>query len=246
MLVIHAAATDHEGAVRFLPNGPWGTVSNPAVSRAPSLIYSREHTPATVRALTIDALLSELNIDRVDFVKVDIEGSEVAAFRGMTHLLARADAPILLYESNGHALHFFGETPDRLMTTVRTLGYGSFVVDKSDLVPVQPGEFQTHCVINCFAVKGQPPPLEGWRITAPRSLGDTIDQIIAECHNPDEHHRTYIARALADAEPGIRSDARVIEAVESLRNDPSAAVQAAAAWVVENPAVTDQESRLRG
>jgi FkbM family methyltransferase len=248
MNVIHAVATDHEGTVRFLPNGPWGTVSNTAVARSPSLIYGRKHTPATVRALAIDDLLGELGIDHVDFAKADIEGSEVAAIRGMTHLLARPDAPILLYESNGHALHFFGETPERLMTSMRTLGYSSYVLDKSDLVPVRPGEFQTQCVINCCAVKGQAPPLEGWQIAVARSPEETINQIISECHHPDEHHRAYIARALPAAAPDIRSDPRVVAAVESLRTDQSEAVRAATAWLQEtsdlaaSPCVGEREA----
>ena len=53
-----AIATDHEGTSRFLPNGPWGTVSNAAVARSPALIYGSEHAPVTVRALTITSAQS--------------------------------------------------------------------------------------------------------------------------------------------------------------------------------------------
>jgi FkbM family methyltransferase len=244
MHVIQAVATDHEGTVRFLPNGPWGTVSNTAVAHSPALIYGTEHVPVTVRALTIDGLLGELGWDRVDFIKSDIEGSEVAAIRGMAQLLARADAPMLLYESNGHALHFFGETPGRLHTSLQRLGYTSYQLEPGRLVPIHPGELQPECVINCFAVKGQPPRLDGWRITAPRSREDTIDKFISEAGHADEHHRAYIARALAEAEPGILSDPRVAAAVRSLGHDPSEDVRTAAAWVLDNPTGSDRDSSL--
>jgi FkbM family methyltransferase len=244
MHVIQAAAIDHEGTLRFLPNGPWGTVSNTAVVQSASLIYGMQHAPVTVRALTIDGLLDELGWDRVDFIKVDIEGSEVAAIRGMARLLARPDAPILLYESNGHALHFFGETPGRLHASLRRLGYTSYLLEPGQLVPVQPGELQPECVVNCFALKGQPPILDGWRITAPRSREETINKIVSEAAHPDEHHRAYIARALAEAEPIICSDPKVVAVVRSLRNDPSQYVRIAAAWLLDDSAAADRVSSL--
>src|SRR5262245_9168565 len=60
MVVVQAVATDQEGTVQFLPNGPWGTVSNAAVARSPSLIYGTEHALVTIAAVTIDGLLEEL------------------------------------------------------------------------------------------------------------------------------------------------------------------------------------------
>jgi FkbM family methyltransferase len=236
MHVIEAIATDHEGTSRFLPNGPWGTVSNAAVARSPALIYGSEHAPVTVRALTIDGLLGELGWKRVDFIKADVEGSEVAAIRGMTRLLARTDALVLLYESNGHALHFFGETPGRLHASLQRLGYTNYQLEPGRLVPIHPDELQPECVINCFAVKGQPPHLGGWRIVAPRSFEETVDKIISEAAHADAHHRAYIARALADAEPAIRSDPRVTAVVTSLCHDSNEEVRAAAAWLLADSA----------
>jgi FkbM family methyltransferase len=230
LLVVAAAATDHEGTSQFLPNGPWGTIANAAVSRSPALIYGREHAPVNVPAVTVDGLLRERGWDRVDFLKMDVEGSEMAAVRGMAQLLARSDAPILLYESNGHALHFFGETPDRLAAALREFGYASYQLDSGDLVPLQAGELQAECVINCLAVKGEPPALERWRITAPRSFEDTIQKIVSESRHADEHHRAYLARALAEAEPSLLADTGVATVLRSLGSDPRQAVRAAAAW----------------
>jgi FkbM family methyltransferase len=243
MHVIQAVATDHEGTSRFLPNGPWGTISNAAVARSPGLIYGTEHAPVTVRALTIDRLLGELGWEQVNFIKADVEGSEVATIRGMTQLLTRPNAPMLLYEANGHALHFFGETPGRLHTSLQRLGYTSYQLEPERLVSIRPGELQPECVINCFAVKGPPPLLDGWRITAPRSLEDTIRKITAEAVHADEHHRAYIARALGEAEPGaILSDPRVGTAMTSLCNDPSEDVRAAAVWWVDESAGDNRDS----
>jgi hypothetical protein len=37
MHVVWGAATDHEGTLRFLPHGPWGTIANPDVERVPAI-----------------------------------------------------------------------------------------------------------------------------------------------------------------------------------------------------------------
>jgi FkbM family methyltransferase len=243
MHVIQAVATDHEGTLPFLPNGPWGTVSNTAVARSPALIYGTELAPVTVRALTIDGLLGELRWDRVDFIKVDVEGSEVAAIRGMSQLLARPGSPLLLYESNGHALHFFGETPVRLHSGLQKLGYTSYQLEPGRLVRIHPVELQPECVVNCFAVKGQLPLLKGWQITAPRTLEETIDRITSEAGHADAHHRAYVARALGEAEQGIQSDPRVTAVVRSLCNDPSEDVRAAAR-LLDDSARRDQDSSV--
>jgi len=111
-----------------------------------------------------------------------------------------------------------------------------YLLEPGRLVPTQPGDLQAECVVNYLAVKGRPPGLESWPIASPRSLEDTIGKIVSESRHPDEHHRAYIARALAEAAPGIVADARVTVALRSLGDDPSEDVRAAAAWFVKNPA----------
>jgi hypothetical protein len=42
----------------------------------------------TVRAVTLDALAAELELDRIDFIKMDIEGAERHALAGARGVLA--------------------------------------------------------------------------------------------------------------------------------------------------------------
>lgn len=51
-----------------------------------------------VPARSLDALLSDEGIGRVDVVKVDVEGFEAATFRGAEGLLTGADPPALVFE----------------------------------------------------------------------------------------------------------------------------------------------------
>ena len=83
MRVIHAAVSDRSGVLEFCAIGPWGHVSTPLL------------TTPTVRvpAVTVEQILDDHGWDRVDFVKIDIEGSEVAALEGMKQLLSGPDSP---------------------------------------------------------------------------------------------------------------------------------------------------------
>lgn len=220
MRVVAAAVTDREGTLEFLPHGPWGTTSNAAVAQSPALIYASEHAPVTVRAVKVDGLVRKLGWDRVDFLKMDSEGSEVAAIRGMNDLLSRPDGPTIAYESNGHALGFFGATPNQLRASLAAFGYRSFIVRRDRLVPLRPDDFQAASVINCLAIKGPPPGLQNRPVSAQRSPDDVLAETIATSRAPHAHDRACLARALA--QPAARSlpRAAVTRILRSLRNDP--------------------------
>jgi FkbM family methyltransferase len=51
---------------------------------------------AEVRVDTIDNLLAKQGVDRVDFVKMDIEGAEIEAIKGMRRTLERGDARLAI------------------------------------------------------------------------------------------------------------------------------------------------------
>jgi FkbM family methyltransferase len=51
-----------------------------------------------VKTIKVDSLLKEMQIDKVDIIKIDVEGYEHHVFRGATELLGRPDAPDVLFE----------------------------------------------------------------------------------------------------------------------------------------------------
>ena len=89
--VVHAAATDRDGqSVSFYDAPPqkFGMGS----------LMDRFHTAEQrVPARTVDSLLLERRIDRVDFMKIDVEGFEANVLRGAQRLLT-AGSPIVLFE----------------------------------------------------------------------------------------------------------------------------------------------------
>ncbi len=56
----------------------------------------------------LDDLVMEGTIAAPDFIKCDVEGAELLVFRGGQTVLDRPDAPIVLFEVNGHTAEGFG------------------------------------------------------------------------------------------------------------------------------------------
>ncbi len=81
VILIEAAAWESPGSLRFepSPSGTWNTGVG-SVNEAGSLV---------VPAVTIDETVEHLGLDRVDFVKMDIEGSERYALKGAHRTLSR-------------------------------------------------------------------------------------------------------------------------------------------------------------
>ena len=79
VILIEAAAWESPGSLRFEPSGNWNTGTG-SVYAAGSLV---------VPAVTIDETVEHLGLDRVDFVKMDIEGSERHALKGAHRTLSR-------------------------------------------------------------------------------------------------------------------------------------------------------------
>ncbi len=76
-----------------------------------------------VETATIDACLAELGIDRVDMVKMDIEGAELGALRGMRDTITASPAMTLVMEYNPAALKAFGHDPAAALEEALGMGF---------------------------------------------------------------------------------------------------------------------------
>ena len=197
--VVHAAVSDHNGVVGFIPAGPFGYV---AAGLSP-------YGGLDVRSVAVDDLLDEVGWDRVDFIKMDVEGSEVAALIGMSRLLGRTDAPPVLVESNGHTLSLFGETPGSLKATLAAYGYRIFQVERRRLIPVAIDELQPTAVVDYLAVKSTPLPPRRWRVDAPMTARERLRRVRASLGSSIAHDRAYIAGALERSPESLRADREV-------------------------------------
>ena len=76
-----------------------------------------------VRTVALDDCLRELGVPRVDLVKMDIEGAELAALRGMRATIAASPGLALVMEYNPGALAAFGHEPAAALDEVLGLGF---------------------------------------------------------------------------------------------------------------------------
>jgi FkbM family methyltransferase len=99
-----------------------------------------------VRIVTLDTLVKEQSLARVDFIKLDVDGYEVKAFAGAQETLQRFRPPIL-FELGPEGVRANGDDPEALLKQLWGLGYrlqtesGRETPDAASVfAAVQPGE----------------------------------------------------------------------------------------------------------
>lgn len=218
--VVHAAVGDRPGTVEFLDDGARGRVS----------VTGDADPTVAVPAVTLVELLAELAWGPVAFVKMDVEGSEVEAIRGMRFTLAQDDAPPILYEANGHTLAMHDATPEALMAELEGLGYASYLVEQGRLVRVHAAELQPQTILDYLAVKRLPRGLTGWRVEPVLTVEERMSRIRNDARHENPDHRVYMAAALRRADDQVLARPEVAAALDALVTDAEPAVREAAAW----------------
>ena len=98
------AAEISAGRVIVVPKGVWSSEQMITLylggenSGSNSMLLDQNKGQVQVPVTTLDRLVDELRLPRVDFIKMDIEGDEREALRGATRTLAR-DFPKLMMDS---------------------------------------------------------------------------------------------------------------------------------------------------
>lgn len=226
--VIHAAVSDKPGFLEFTPHGPWGHVASASPDTDLPVI--------SVPAITVDELMPEVGLPQVDFIKMDVEGSELSALRGMKQLLSGTHPVRILYESNTYTLDFFGLKPNDLLAELYKYGYTSYLLDGERLVQLRGSDLQPQTEIDCLALRIGSAPPPGWTVEPPMSAQEKISRFVADSRSANPNCRTYVARALAGAGPEIVTDPAVVEALTFLVRDEEESVRSAAAWWAEEQA----------
>ena len=127
---IQVAAADRKGTLRMAgyveTDGNWG------ISRL--LGQSEPVDSATdfdVNTDSIDNLLDERLVETVDVLKMDIEGAEALALRGMEVGLRRGRYKAILIEFHPAALSEFGSSVKLLVDLLKSFGYRGWRIDHS-------------------------------------------------------------------------------------------------------------------
>lgn len=90
---------------------------------APRLAQDMPVSKFSVRTVRIDDYLAELNIHSVDVIKMDIEGAEMSALRGMANIIQNSPKLSLIMEYNPQALSASGLDPVAVVEDVVAMGF---------------------------------------------------------------------------------------------------------------------------
>ena len=111
--VVEAAALDRDGTT-CLSLSPWNSGDNRAYP-----VQDMEHME--VRSVRLDGVLGAGGT--VDVVKVDTQGTDHRALRGMQATLARSPAPVLLVEFWPHGITQGGDDPRTVLSLYGAMGF---------------------------------------------------------------------------------------------------------------------------
>lgn len=127
MSVISLAASDTEGIAQLYKNE-----ENRGDNR---LWKSDDHSsPVNVQCASVDSVLRSLGIGSVDLIKMDVQGFEGHALRGMKETLKCSPNLILLTEFWPWGLAKAGSDPNELIEVLETLGFSLFTLGKGGLL----------------------------------------------------------------------------------------------------------------
>jgi FkbM family methyltransferase len=87
------------------------------------------------RAVTLDTFISEFAIERVDFIKLDIDGHECGMLRGARETL-KTLRPVILLELSPHQLDEGGGSIEELIDLLAAAGYTLYNVASRALLPM--------------------------------------------------------------------------------------------------------------
>ena len=146
--ILDTAVTDRDGLVDFY-HVRESTGCHSTIPHSPSA--RKESVPAT----TLDTFMSRNSIDRVDVIKMDIEGGEWRALLGMKKVLAQRSLHLIM-EYNPEALSRAGSSAEALISflfahgfavSALALGAETPIRSAADLLPLAIGtqSVNLHC-----------------------------------------------------------------------------------------------------
>lgn len=101
----------------------------------------------TVTTVRLDDMVAAEGLERLDLIKIDVEGAESAVLEGASQML-RQFRPTLLIEIVETALQYQGRTSEDLLRFLRSFGYFMYCFDEATgrPVPAKAGEFSDNII----------------------------------------------------------------------------------------------------
>lgn len=111
------------------------TMTGPGMSPGTAYLSTRagngDHRLIEVRMTTLDSYAAQRQLEKIDFLKVDVEGYEPAVFRGAGGLLARQAIRTIYFEWSPSMMMRAGFDPPVMLGQLTEAGYKFFDLDES-------------------------------------------------------------------------------------------------------------------
>jgi FkbM family methyltransferase len=167
-----------------------------------------ENGSQKVRAVHLDGFCPLNRIDRIDLIKVDVEGSELAAFRGMRKTLAKHH-PDVVFESNVHCINGRYSYNDMFLL-LESCGYNFYRIWEDRLSPFTRNGFQEAVCCDYLAstrAKREIEEMTGFTIVETVEK-DQINSIVSQDGLKNEH-RIYAYAVMDRAPAAVRNDPEI-------------------------------------
>jgi FkbM family methyltransferase len=105
------------------------SILNITHSKRDSMNHISKNKGEKIKIINLDSI----DLKKVDFIKMDIEGFELRALKGAVKLLER-DKPVLLCEVKDEFLKRYGDSKIKLITFLSSIGYSVVKEYENDLV----------------------------------------------------------------------------------------------------------------
>jgi FkbM family methyltransferase len=129
---IHSAVGDEVGSVEFWHNKSHSAdhrVATAALKATGLLKEDTESVPLT----SVDAFVASRQLQRVAFIKVDVQGYEIAVCRGSEKTLQRFPDAIFCVEYSPESMRDLGFDPQELLQFFRSRGYQLYLLTPATL-----------------------------------------------------------------------------------------------------------------
>ena len=147
------AVSDATKKIAFMENGPWGVINNTLIQDDTNNFLQTFKSGSVLKEIQAYCLddweKTELRyIKKIDFIKMDIEGSEYSALQGMGEFLKVFQYPSFYSEVNGYNLFTYNKTPRQLFDKFREYGYMPYKLIEDQLKEFDYNNFQTELYDN--------------------------------------------------------------------------------------------------
>jgi FkbM family methyltransferase len=110
---------------------------NTVLNSLRSQANAKTATPTRVVVRPLDKVLRELRVEKVDFIKLDVEGAELPVLKGAARLLGTVPRPVILCEVQEETSRAWGYSSRQIVELLSAREFVWFRLDDhGDLVPV--------------------------------------------------------------------------------------------------------------